>query len=234
MKTEKHVFLEQIELFLSKKLSPKVRQGYRDIEKFLQKEIRLGDGKEILAYDPDSPFSYITAFLRDKTVASVHPSSKYLVHRVVKAMALDQARTVVEYGAAEGVITRRILAKLPHDGVLVAVELNDHFIQALRKMHDPRLKIVHGDVQDIERILRGEGLAAADVIVSGIPFSYFDAERRKELVKKTFQRLNPGGRFVAYQFTTHLIPLLKRQFRKVDTQFEVRNLPPHFVFTAHK
>jgi phospholipid N-methyltransferase len=82
--------------------------------------------------------------------------------------------------------------------------------------------------------MRREGIEAADVVVSGIPFSYFDRERRKALLRKTNGILKPGGRFVAYQFTTHLIPLLKQHFRRVDTQFEVRNLPPHFIFTAHK
>ena len=234
MKTQKQDFLDQIEIFLSKKVSPKVRKGCEDLEKLLKKDIQLGNGKKLLAYDPDSPFSYITAFLRDKSVAAVHPSSKYLVDRVIKAMALDKAKIVVEYGAAEGVMTQRILAKLPPDGVLVAVEYNAHFIQALSKMHDSRLRVVHGDVQEIDAIMRAQGLESADVIVSGIPFSFFDAERRKALVRKTHGRLHPGGRFVAYQFTTHLIPVLKRQFRKLHTELEVRNLPPHFVFTAHK
>ena len=39
---------------------------------------------------------------------------------------------------------------------------------------------------------------------------------------------------MAYQCTTHLIPVLKRHFRRVETQFELRNLPPHFVFAAYK
>ena len=51
---------------------------------------------------------------------------------------------------------------------------------------------------------------------------------------KTSALLNPGGRFVAYQVTTHLIPMLKDYFSNVDIQFEVRNMPPHFVFTALK
>lgn len=227
--------LDQLEEFFDGKVRPKVRDGYREVEKFLKKEIRFPKNKKkLLEYDPDSPFSYVMAFLRDKAVASVAPSTKYVIKKVLKAMDPARARVLVEYGPAEGVITRHILSKMNRDGILVAIERNEHFVRALHRMKDSRLRVVHGDVQDIEKILRELDLPAADVIVSGIPFSYFDKDSRRRLVRKTFAMLNPGGRFVPYQFTTHLIPLLKKHFRKVDTQFEVRNLPPFFIFTAHK
>ena len=180
-----------------------------------------------------SPFTYVSAFLRDKAVASVSPSSRYLAARVVDAMAAERARTVVEYGPAEGVITERILSRMAPDAVLVAVERNGGFARTLRRRRDPRLRVVHGDAWEIEPILRRLGLGPADVIVSGIPFSHFDAVRRHELLRRTRAQLAPHGRFVAYQCTTHLSGALARHFRKVDTAFEVRNLPPHFVFTAY-
>ncbi|MFH1724113.1 MAG: rRNA adenine N-6-methyltransferase family protein [Elusimicrobiota bacterium] len=228
-------FLAQIEEFFEDKVEPRFKNGFREVEKLLKKEIRLKKLKKprLLEYDPDSPFSYLSAFLRDRAVASVAPSTKYLINRVVEAMALGGARTVVEYGPAEGVMTQRILSGLKADGVLVAVERNENFVKTLRKIGDGRLRVVHEDVQDIGRILKEQGLASVDVVVSGIPFSLFDSSERRRLLAKTSSLLSPRGRFVAYQFTTHLIPLLKRYFRKVDTQFEIRNLPPHFIFTAH-
>ena len=96
------------------------------------------------------------------------------------------------------------------------------------------MRVEHGDVQDVDSILHRMGIVCADVIVSGIPFSFIEKDARHRLLAKTAGLLNPGGRFVAYQFTTHLIPLLKDHFSKVDTKFEVRNLPPHFIFTAFK
>ena len=228
--------IKQLEDFFSGKVEPRVRKGYNEVEKFLKKEIRLRrNGKPLFEYDPDSPLSYLSAFIRDKAVASVAPSTKYVVRRVIKAMAPERARLVVEYGPAEGVITRHILSRLSQDGVLLAVERNERFVRSLyKRFQDPRLRIVHGDVQEIDHIIKSHGFEKADVIVSGIPFSYFDKESRRRLVQKTSSMLAPHGRFVAYQFTTHLIPLLKRCFRKVDTQFELRNLPPHFIFTAFK
>ena len=225
--------LEQIDEFFTHKVSKRLRSGYEGLERILKKEIRLGDGKP-LVYDADSPLCYLAAFVRDKGVATVAPSSKYLVNRVLRVMHPESARVVVEYGPANGVITRRVLARLPHDAVLVAVERNAHFCRGLRRLHDPRLRLVEGDAQDVDRIMREQGLGHADIVVSGIPFSYFGKEERNRLVARTHAWLCPGGRFVAYQCTTHLIPVLKRHFRKVETQFELRNLPPHFVFAAFK
>jgi len=226
--------LKQLDEFFTRKVPKRLRSGYEEIERMLKKEIRFGNGGDPLVYDPDNPFCYLAAFVRDKGVATVAPSTKYLVNRVLRAMHLDAARVVVEYGPANGVMTRRILARLPHDAVLVAVERNEHFCRGLRRLHDPRLRLVQGDAQEIDRIMRGHDLPHADVIVSGIPFSYFDKDERDRLVAKTHAWLAPGGRFVAYQCTTHLIPVLKRHFRRVETQFELRNLPPHFVFAAFK
>ena len=101
-------------------------------------------------------------------------------------------------------------------------------------MKDPRLTTLQGDVREIDKILKDHGLSGADVIVSGVPFAFFSGRGRHELLTKTSSLLNDGGRFVAYQVTTHLIPLLKDYFSDVDIQFEVRTIPPHFVFTALK
>ncbi len=180
---------------------------------------------------------YVKVFMDDRAVAAVTPSSKYLVERTIKAMALEDegAKVIVEYGAAQGVMTRRILEKMRPDAKLIAIEFNERlFKDFTAHIKDPRVIPVRGDVREINRILAEHGLSKADRIVSGVPFAFFSSRGRHELLTKTSDLLNPGGRFVAYQVTTHLIPLLKDYFSDVDIQFEVRNIPPHFVFTALK
>jgi len=183
----------------------------------------------------DNFMGYMRVFLDDKGVAAVTPSSKYLVERVVRAMDLEHARVIVEYGAAEGVMTRRILAKMRPDARLIAIEFNKKLYDELvASVKDPRMVTVHGDVREIDTILAAHGVTQADVIISGVPFAFFTGRGRHQLLTKTSDLLRPGGRFVPYQVTTHLITLLKDYFSDVDTQFEVLNIPPHFVFTAIK
>ena len=183
----------------------------------------------------DSKFmGYVKVFMDDPAVAAVTPSSRFLVNRTVKAMNLENAKVIVEYGAARGVMTRRILEKMRPDAKLIAIEFNADLYAELKDLKDPRMTALQGDVREIDKILKQQGLSGADTIVSGVPFAFFSGRGRHDLLTKTSDLLNPGGRFVAYQVTTHLIPMLPDYFSDVDTQFEVRNMPPHFVFTALK
>jgi phospholipid N-methyltransferase len=178
---------------------------------------------------------YVKNFIGDRSIGSVTPSSKYLVERMVKSAALAGARVIVEYGAAEGVITRQILRAMPSDAKLIAVEFNEKFYARLcAREKDPRLVPVRGDVREIDAILAAQGLTHADRVVSGVPFALFTGRERHVILTKTSNLLAPGGRFVAFGYTTHLIPMLGDYFRDVDIQFEMRNLPPSFVFTALK
>ncbi len=181
--------------------------------------------------------AYIKTFADDKGVAAVMPSSRYLVGRTLRAMDVKHAKRIIEYGAAAGVMTRKILQEMPENGKILSIELNDGFYEKLKSLKsDSRMSLYHGDVRQIDSIAKEHGfsMGEVDVIVSGIPFAFLGCEGRAELLRKTSALLKPGGRFVAYQVTTHLIPILKNHFQKVKIQFEIRNIPPHFVFTAFK
>jgi|GEM_PF-795234 len=208
-----------------------VKKGRAKLEELIEEAKKDRKGKD----DDDDFLGYLRAFLDDRNIAAVTPSSKFLVGRVIKAMDLPSAKVIVEYGAAQGVMTRLILQKMRPDARLIAIEFNKKlYDELIERVSDPRLIAVHGDVREIDKILIGQGVAAADVIISGVPFAFFSGRARHELLSKTSELLRPGGRFVPYQVTTHLIPMLKDYFSDVDTQFEVRNIPPHFVFTAIK
>lgn len=213
-------------------IAERVKKGRAKLEELID------EAKKNKSEDDDRGdfMGYFRVFLDDPSVAAVTPSSKYIVEKVVKAMNLDEAKVIVEYGAAQGVITRRILERMRPDAKLVAIEFNQKLYEELvASLKDPRLVPVHGDVREVDRILARAGVAGpVDAITSGVPFSYFSNRGRHELLAKTSDMLRPGGRFVPYQVTTHLIPLLKDYFADVDTQFEVRNIPPHFIFTAVK
>ena len=205
-----------------------IKKGMSKLE-----EVMADSGNKV--NNDDSRFmGYVKVFMDDPAVAAVTPSSKYLVDRTVKAMDLAHAKVIVEYGAAQGVMTRRILEKMRPDATLLAVEFNTALFEELKNVKDPRLTLVHGDVREIDKILERHGVKGVDVIVSGVPFAFFSGRGRHELLTKTSDLLRPGGRFVPYQVTTHLITMLKDYFSDVDIQFEVRNIPPHFVFTAIK
>jgi phospholipid N-methyltransferase len=215
----------------------KTKDGLDKLDKLISKQFDSKDFDEFLKKCKPSNwniFSYIKRFAKDPCVAAFHPSSKYVVNRVIRAMNLKSSKVVVEFGAAEGVITDRIIKNLSPDGKLFAIERNKQFYNTLCKLQDERIVPINSDVRNYEDLLDEFDIPEVDCVVSGVPFSFFTPVEREKLLKNIYDSLNPNGRFVAYQFTTHLIPLLKKQFPKMDVEFEVRNFPPHFVFTATK
>lgn len=212
-------------------IGAQIKKGLSLIE-----EIRSDSKKEPRGGGDQNQFlGYVKTFLDDRSIGSVTPSSRFLVERMVKSSSLHDARLIVEYGPAEGVITRHLLAKMRPDAKLIAVEYNEGFYASLcERVKDPRFVPVRGDVREIDKILAERGVTKADRVVSGVPFALFSGRERHEILTKTSELLAPGGRFVAFGYTTHLIPMLKDYFSDVDIQFEVRNLPPSFIFTALK
>ncbi|MBI5203218.1 MAG: hypothetical protein HY925_16625, partial [Elusimicrobia bacterium] len=183
--------LDKIEHFIENHIEDKIKKGLDDVEDFLKREFQELRDKAKGKNGDDGPFSYVEQFLRDKGVASIHPSTKFLVNKVLKRMDLREAKTVIEYGPAEGVITKPILERLPSNGRVLAVELNPGFVGTLKKelVEDKRITIVEGSVTDIDKIAAPLGIGNADVIVSGIPFSFLTPLQRHELLHKTVDLL---------------------------------------------
>jgi phosphatidylethanolamine/phosphatidyl-N-methylethanolamine N-methyltransferase len=184
--------------------------------------------------DREGPFFYLETFLKDRMVATVSPSTAFVIRKLIKALDLKGVEVLVEFGPADGVITKELLKALPPDSRLVAIERNPDFHRKLSAIKDPRLIPVLGDVRDTRTLLKERGITKVDRVVSGIPFSFLTDWERGELLRSITSLLKTDGRFVAYQFTTHLIPLLKGHFRHVDIGFEIRNIPPFFIFTCKK
>ncbi len=205
-----------------------MRNKLKDIIKSSQKA--FADGKKHVK----RPFNYFGTFIKDPGVAAIHPSSSFLVGRVLRAMDMKKTRRIIEFGAAEGVMTRKMLKHLKPEGFLFAIEKNKHFFNSLDGINDPRFKAVCADIKDFRQIMNDYGIGNVDCIVSGVPFSFFSPEERQNLIADVYSALSVNGRFVAYQCTTHLIPIIKKRFPKTHIELEIRNIPPHFVLTGIK
>lgn len=181
-----------------------------------------------------SKVHFLRTALKDYKVAAVTPSSSFVVKKVLKNLP-HQCSYIVEYGAGDGVITKALLKHMPKDGKLVAIEMSPHFIPKLKKIHDPRLHIVQGDVLKVCRDFSKLKLPRVDAVVSGIPFSFFNSKERHLVARQTLQMLSEHGRFILYQFSPLMIAYLKDYFeKKIKLSVEVRNFPPYFIIVAEK
>jgi len=171
-------------------------------------------------------------FLRHpRMVASVVPSSRFLIKRLLHQVDWDGARTFVEYGPGVGNITGAILKRMHADAKLIVIETNPDFVEFLRRAYpDPRLEIVNRSAADVGDILKERSLGGADIIVSGIPFSQFTDQTRKTILDATNAALGPAGKFLVYQFTLTLTQYLSRHFGRVERDWEMLNVPPSVLF----
>lgn len=164
-------------------------------------------------------------------LGSVIPSSRFLIDRLLRHVDFDRAGVIVEYGPGVGTFTRHILARMRDDATLVVMETNPDFVRFLREtVHDRRLRIVHGSAAEVEAALAREGLARADYVISGIPFSTLPPPVREGVLAATRRVLGDEGVFLVYQFSPKVQHHLQRFFQRVQRSFEPLNVLPAQVF----
>lgn len=186
---------------------------------------------EILRLQPDDRLAFLKGFLRDpQAVGSVVPSSRFLERRILRAADLAQAEVVVELGPGTGGTTRAILAAMPRNARLVCFELDPHFAEKVARIGDPRLHVHRGSAADIGEVLAARKLKAADVVISGIPFSTMPEEIGATIAHRVHEALAPGGRFVAYQFRPKVAEFATPVFGAPSVSMEPINVPPMRVF----
>ena len=179
---------------------------------------------------------FLRSFLRDwRTIGSVTPSSRFLVNAMLDQVDFARARRIVEYGPGTGVFTVEALRRLRPDGQLLALDTEAHFIEALReRLPDPRLVAVPGSAASVERHVAALGWPAADVILSGIPYTAMPHELRVAILRASAAILTPDGLFLPYQYSPYIRPLLARFFASVETRWMPLNLPPAFYFVCRR
>ncbi len=169
-------------------------------------------------------------FKHPTMLGSIIPSSRYLIGRVLAPVDWTRAKRVVEYGPGVGTITRELLKRMPEDGELLAMELNDDFARYLdEKVDDPRLTVAHASAGELDQWMQRLGWDGVDYAISGIPFSTMPKEVRDDILSKTRASLGETGEFLVYQFSNATFPYLQETFAHVDKGFVLRNvLPAHY------
>ncbi len=87
-------------------------------------------------------------------LGSLIPSSRFLVNDVLNQVDWNKARVIVEYGPGVGTMTQEILKRMRPDAVLLALELNEEFVNFLHEeIVDPRFHAVHASASDVRKVL---------------------------------------------------------------------------------
>jgi phospholipid N-methyltransferase len=168
-------------------------------------------------------------------IASIVPSSRALVERVSDKIDFDRARVIAEYGPGEGVHSRAIARRMRPDCQLLLFEIDPAFSRDLRRQFsdDSRVHVINDNAAHLRRELERRDIPACDYIVSGIPFSILQIDKKRALLQQTHDALAPGGRFIIYQVTNELKQHAKI-FDHADSEYFLQNIPPMFITVFEK
>ncbi len=180
------------------------------------------------------PIDFIKIAIKDyKKVGAITISSKHTIKMVLKALKPDY-KYIVECGAGNGIMIKEILKKLPRDGKIIGIELNESLFHELEKIKDQKFTPLNGDAIALISNLKTLGLPRVDAVISSIPLSFFKGDQRRKLIVETAHAITDGGRFIIYQYSLLALPLMKKAFKKVHYGLELRNIPPYFVMVGEK
>lgn len=181
---------------------------------------------------PQHPIAFLRGFIeKPREVGSIIPSSRWMERRITRTADLASAELAIELGPGTGGTTRALLAALPPNARLLAIEINAGFCDLIRSsIDDPRLIVHQGSAAEIPEALAKHDLGAPDVVLSGIPFSTMPRELGLAILRSVRASLKPGGRFVAYQFRDVVHTLGKQVFGPASVQLELFNVPPMRVY----
>ena len=163
-------------------------------------------------------------------IASIVPSSKALVERVSDKIDFARARVIAEYGPGEGVHSREIAHRMRPDCQLLLFEIDAALSRDLQRQFsdDPRVHVINDNAAHLSAVLRQRGIDSCDYIVSGIPFSILQIDKKRALLQQTHDALAPGGRFIIYQVTNELKQHAKI-FDHAESEYFLQNIPPMFI-----
>jgi phospholipid N-methyltransferase len=173
-------------------------------------------------------------------VGAVAPSSRSLARQAIAPVPTVGDPVVVELGPGTGAFTHAIQHRLAGRGRHIAIEIDVMFAEVLRSRY-PGLEVVVGDAATLPDVLAARGITAADVVVSGLPWSAFSAARAHSVLDAVAVSLRPSGAFTTFAYL-HAIwaPPARRLRRDLERTFQEvvpgrtvwANMPAALVYHA--
>ncbi len=179
-------------------------------------------------------------FVSERPVGAVAPASAGLRKCVVAMAEVSTAGTIVELGPGSGTFTHDILRSRASGAAYLGVEVNGTLVQTLQHRF-PELHFAHSGAEAFDFASYCAEHGPIDAVISGLPWTSFDAELQCSILDNILPHLASGGRFVTYSYFGFHRLANGRSFREalhqrmqiVATSPVVwANLPPAFVYVA--
>lgn len=169
-----------------------------------------------------------------KTVGTVTRSSRYLCDKIINHSKIHKAKVIVELGAGDGVLTKRILDRMPDNCRLIAFEINEKFISTLNDIDDKRLIVAADSAENLPKYLEQYQLDHVDIVYSALPFTVIPKDVAKSIISISKEVLVPDGEYLQIHYSLVAKSLYNNIFGNVEVFFQPINIPPAFVLKSIK
>jgi phosphatidylethanolamine/phosphatidyl-N-methylethanolamine N-methyltransferase len=172
---------------------------------------------------------------------SIVPSSAALAAELLRDLK-SHPRLIVEVGPGTGAITHQLLDSPALHGRYFGLDINPVFVEKLRALF-PEARFECGSAENLEDIMKKDGLGATDFVVSGLPWSLIKPHRQERILKNIYDVMEPGGEFVTFiylhtpllKFGRSFLKSLRNKFPSVTRSSMVwANVPPAVVYRCRK
>lgn len=179
---------------------------------------------------------FLASWLRNpRQAGALLPSGQSLA----RAMALhaDLNRTVVEFGAGTGAITRALLARGLAPDRLVVIEKDPALCRILMQQF-PGIIVQEGDVTNLAALLDKAGVERPGSLISSLPLVSMNRRLRQQLLEQVCLCMDPGSPLVQFTYSPRSpIPPTLQEMLGLQGQRVCRvplNLPPAAVWGYRK
>jgi phospholipid N-methyltransferase len=161
-----------------------------------------------------------------KQVGSLVPSSRMLAKRIFKGIDFNRKIHILELGAGNGVITRKLLKHMSEDSTLHTFENHRKFIQSLEYIDDKRLLIKGECVSGLNKLQDNY----FEVVISSLPLANMDDDFKTKIFSLIQSKMTTTGIFVQYQYSLLDYRKIEKHFRNCKLDFCLLNFPPAFIY----
>lgn len=175
---------------------------------------------------------FLREFIKNpKTVGSIIPSSSKLVHSMLKHIDFSHDITIVEFWPWVGNFTKEILKRASKNSQILVFEVQDNFVEELKKINDSRITVIHDWAENIGKYLWDK---KADVIISGLPFGSLPKDITKNILSQAHKHLKLNWMYIQFQYFLQNKKDIFNTFKNHSISWQPVNFPPAFIYKCHK
>lgn len=181
-----------------------------------------------------SSFHFFKAALkRPLQISTMFQTSTMLANKLISPLRGDNHCSVLELGVGAGAVTQKIYNNIGDKDKYLGIEINEDLFRFVTNRYKG-FKFACGSAEALSDYSQ---TMKFDLIVSTLPWSFFDEQMQNNILNEVKNHLEKGGYFKTYMACNVLFTKSGSRFQrilnekfKVEASWEVLNIPPARVF----